>query len=319
MLPSSNIDAEVSTSSRIPPTRLSKHPPPDHTDKTRWYNAIDEEDDVTEPTILTKRMIEQVFDDTAASYDRVGPSFFSQFGGRLIERITLARGSRVLDIATGKGAVLLPAARRVGSKGQVTGIDLSGEILKEAEQIISAEGLTNVTFHKMDAEHLQFPDHAFDVVTCGFALQLFPDMPKALREMYRVLKPGGCVAMTVFNKTPPPFDPGMSVAMRQAVAYGVGLHLPPQVGYTPKEVETVLDQSGFHSVEMHSETNDMVYASLEDWWAFALTLPPRATFFSMSDETRVRFKDEYLGKLRAMLREDGLHISIGVVYALAKR
>lgn len=272
-----------------------------------------------EPTILTKRMIEQVFDETAASYDRIGPRFFSQFGGRLVDQLPLARGARVLDVATGKGAVLLPAARRVGPEGQVTGIDLSAEILKEAEGIARAEGLTNVELRKMDAEHLQFLDHAFDVVTCGFALQLLPDMSTALREMYRVLKPGGCVGMTVFNKTPPPFDPGMSVAIQQAVAYGVGLHLPPQVAYTPQEIEDVLGRFGFHSIKMHSETNDVVYENLEDWWAFALTLPPRATFLSMNEETRARFKDEYLGKLRAMLREDGLHISLGVIYTLARR
>jgi ubiquinone/menaquinone biosynthesis C-methylase UbiE len=272
-----------------------------------------------EPTILTKRMIEQIFDDTATSYDRVGPRFFSQFGERLLEQIPLARGARVLDVATGKGAVLLPAARRVGSEGQVTGIDLSGEILKEAERVVRADGLTNVELRKMDAEHLEFPDHAFDVVTCGFALFLFPDMEAALREMYRVCKPGGYVAMTHFNKTPPPFDPGMSIAMQQAMAYGVTVHLPPQVAYTPQEVEALLSRFGFHSIKTHSETNDIVYASAEDWWAFILTLPPRATFLGMSEEMRSRFKDEYLGKLRARFLEDGLHISLGVVYTLAKR
>jgi ubiquinone/menaquinone biosynthesis C-methylase UbiE len=272
-----------------------------------------------EPVFLTKRMIQQVFDATATSYDCVGPRFFSQFGERLVEKMPLARGARVLDVATGKGAVLLPAARRVGSEGQVTGIDLSGEILREAERLVGADGLTNVELREMDAEHLEFADHAFDVVSCAFALQLFPDMEAALREMYRVCKPGGYVAMTVFDKTPPPFDPGMSIAIQQAVAYGTRLTLPSQVAYTPQEMETLLSRFGFHSIKTHSETNDIVYGSLEDWWAFAMTLPTRATFLDMSEETRARFKDEYFAKLRPTFRQDGLHISVGVVYTLAKR
>jgi len=272
-----------------------------------------------EPRFLTKRMIEQIFDDTATSYDRVGPRFFSQFGERLVEQMPLARGLRVLDVATGTGAVLLPAARRVGSGGQVIGIDLSSEILKEAERVARAEGLANVELRKMDAEHLDFPDHAFDVVTCGFALFLFPDMEGALREMYRVCKPGGCVAMTHFSKTPTPFDPGLSILMQQFMAYRVAVTLPPQLAYTPQEVEALLSRSGFHSIKTHSETNDIVYASAEDCWGLILTLPPRAAIIGMSEETRARFKDECLAKLREGFREDGLHLSLGVIYTVARR
>jgi ubiquinone/menaquinone biosynthesis C-methylase UbiE len=278
-----------------------------------------EEDNMPEPRILTKRMIEQIFDGSAKSYDRVGPNVFSQFGERLVEQITLAPGARVLDVATGKGAVLLPAARRVGSKGHVTGIDLSAEILKEAERVVRAEGLPNVEFRKMDAEHLEFPDHTFDFVTCGFAFFLFPDMEAGLREMYRVCKPGGYVAMTNFNKTPPPFEPGMSILIQQFIDYQVQIVLPPQVAFTPQEMKVLLKPFGFRSIKTHDETNDIVYASAEDCWAFILTLPPGATMLGMSEETRARFKDEYLAKLRAMSRQDGLHTSLGVVYTLAKR
>jgi ubiquinone/menaquinone biosynthesis C-methylase UbiE len=272
-----------------------------------------------EPRILTKRMIEQIFDNTAMSYDRVGPSIFSQFGERLVEQMPLARGARVLDVATGKGAVLLPAARRVGSKGHVTGIDLSGEILKEAERVVRAEGLTNVELRKMDAEHLEFPDHAFDVVTCAFALFLFPDMEAALREMYRVCKPGGYVAMTNFSNTPPLFDPALSMLIQQFIAYQARIVLPPRVTFTPEEMEDLLSRFGFSSIKTHSETNDIVYATAEDCWGFILTLPPGATMLGMSEETRARFKDEYLAKLQAMSRQDGLHTSLGVLYTVAKR
>ena len=161
------------------------------------------------------------------------------------------------NIATGKGAVLLPAARRVGPKGQVTGIDLSGELLKEAERVVRADGLTNVELLKMDAEHLKFPDNTFDFVTCAFALFLFPDMEAALREMYRVCKPRGYVAMTNFNRTPPPFEPGMSILIKQFMDYQAQVILPPQLAFTPKEMKELLSRFGFRSVKSHSETNDI--------------------------------------------------------------
>lgn len=70
-----------------------------------------------QPTMGAKQIIEQVFNDIALPYDRTGPSIYTQFGARLVEKMPLTAGASMLDIATGKGAVLLPAARRVGSAG----------------------------------------------------------------------------------------------------------------------------------------------------------------------------------------------------------
>jgi len=272
-----------------------------------------------EPRVATKQMIEQMFDGAATSYNRTGPSIFTQFGTRLVEQIPLASGARVLDVATGTGAVLLPVARRVGPDGHVTGIDLSGAILKEAESAMHMDGLTNVELRKMDAEHLEFPDQTFDAVICAFGLFLFPDMQVALREMYRVCKPDGCIAVSVFDKTPFPFDPGFPIMMQQFVAYQVGVLMPQPIACAPDEAEALLSRFGFRSVESYSETCDIVYASEEEWWAFLLTLGPRPTILGMNEETRSRFKDEYLAKLRPMFRQDGLHISVSVVYSIAQR
>jgi O-methyltransferase/aklanonic acid methyltransferase len=272
-----------------------------------------------EPTVATKEMMEKIFDDAAISYDRVGPSIFARFGERLVEHMPLAPGARVLDIATGKGAVLLPAARRVGPEGHATGIDLSGAILLEAERTARAEGLTNVELRKMDAENLEFPDQSFDAVTCAFAIFFFPDMNAALHEMYRVCKPGGCLAITNFSKTPPPFNPGLPLLIQQFMAYKVKVQTTQHFAYATKEVEALLSRFGFRSIEMHSEMNDIIYENAEDWWAFLLTLAPRATIMGMNEEMRARFKDEYLAKLSPMFGRDGLHLSLRIIYALATR
>ena len=271
------------------------------------------------PMVATKEIIEQIFDASATSYDRRGPSLFAQFGAGLVAQMPLIPGARVLDVATGTGAVLLPAARRLGLEGRVTGVDLSSGILQEAERAARAEGLTNVELCKMDGEHLEFPDQTFDVVLCAFAIFLFPDQEAALREMHRVLRPGGYVGISVFGKTPPAFNPGWPFLFQQFEAYHVGVRMPQPIAYAPEETEALLSRVGFRSIETCSETSDVVYASEEDWWEFLLTLGPRPTILGMDDETRARFKEEYLGRLRPLFREDGLHLPVPVVYAKAQR
>jgi ubiquinone/menaquinone biosynthesis C-methylase UbiE len=269
--------------------------------------------------VATKQMIEEMFDGAATSYNRTGPSIFTQFGARLVEYVPLAPGARVLDVATGTGAVLLPIARRVGSDGYVTGIDLSRAMLQEAENAVLRDGLTNIKLPKMDAEHLEFPGQTFDVVICAFGLFLFPDMQAALREMYRVCKPNGYIGVSVFDKKQPPFNPAWPLLNQQFMAYQIGVRMPQQLAYAPEEVEALLSQFGFHSIETCSETNDFVYASTEDMWGLALTMGSRVTILGMNEETRARFKNEYFAKLLPMLRQDGLHISVSVIYAMAQR
>lgn len=269
--------------------------------------------------IATKPMIEQIFNDAAASYDHMGPRIFAKFGERLVEHMHLAPGMRVLDIATGKGAALIPAAHRVGPEGRVIGIDLSHAILHEAEHAVRMEGLTNVELHKMDAEHLEFPDQSFDAVTCAFALFFFPNIKAALGEMYRACKPGGCLAITYFNKAPPPFSPGFPILIQQLMAYRVGVQTPQPLAYTTQEVEALLNRSGFRSIEIYNEIYDIIYKSGEEWWLFLLTLASRASIMGMNEEMRARFKEEYLDKLRPMFGQDGIHMSLAIIYALAKR
>lgn len=271
------------------------------------------------PNTATKGMIEELFDGAAPIYDCAGPSLFTRFGVRLAESLPLCSGMRVLDVATGKGAVLLPAARRVGPAGLATGVDLSGAILREAGRAARAAGLDNVELRRMDAEHLELPDQAFDAVTCGLSLFLMPDIGAALREMLRVCRPGGCVGVSFFDRTPPPFDPGWPVLLRQFREYGKGVLMPQPVVHSPDEVTAMLTGAGFRAAAARSETDGVVFATLEDWWLFQFTVGTRLTIESMDEETRARFKEEYLGRLRPLLSPDGFHVSVAVVYAVARR
>ena len=272
-----------------------------------------------DPIVATKEIIEQIFDGAAERYDREGPSIFRAFGEQLVEALSLVGGERVLDVATGKGAVLIPAAERVGRYGRVVGIDLSSKMLEQTEDIARQAQLDNFELYKMDAEHLEFRDGIFDFVTCAFALFFFSSMNVALREMYRVLAPGGKIGVTLFGGTPPPFDPGWKIFAEQARAYHTAVRTPQRVVYSPDEVRSILTDAGFTQVETQLKTYDVVYRNEEDWWAFQLTLGNRASILKMAEETRNKFKDEYLAKIRPLFRDDGWHLGVSVVYAAASK
>lgn len=269
---------------------------------------------MSEPIIATKELLEGIFDRAAAKYDRTGPRIFERFGARLVEWLAIAPGARVLDIATGRGAVLIPAAQRVGANGRVVGTDLSRGMLDEAAR---DAGLSNVELQKMDAEHLEFPDASFDLVACGFGLFFFPAMDAALREMFRVCKPGGRVGISMWGKAP--FDPAWKIFADQVRAYGVEVCQPQRIATSPEDIQQMLARAGFAKIETISETSDVVYSSVEEWWQFQLTLASRAAIERMDDVTRARFRDEYFAKLRLLFRADGLHLPAPVIYGLAAK
>ncbi len=109
----------------------------------------------------------------------------------MVEAAGIRPGMHVLDVAAGVGDPALTLARIVGPAGHVTATDISAEMLAEAEENARKQGLKNVTFRQADAASLPFPEQAFDAVTCRFGVMYFPDLGRALREIYRVLRPRG--------------------------------------------------------------------------------------------------------------------------------
>ncbi len=100
-------------------------------------------------------------------------------------------GEAVLDIGCGAGFDVFVAAKLVGSQGRVVGIDVTLRMVEKAKEHLSRLALTNVSFQIGEAEALPFPDKDFDAVISNGVLNLALDKDKAVKEIYRVLKPGG--------------------------------------------------------------------------------------------------------------------------------
>ncbi|GAA0379218.1 class I SAM-dependent methyltransferase [Bacillus horti] len=110
----------------------------------------------------------------------------------LVQAIQYNEGMKALDVATGGGHVANALATHVQ---EVTALDLTPEILQQAEAFIQKNNHQNVTFVQGDAEQLPFADESFDLVTCRIAAHHFPNVPHFVQEVYRVLKKGGQFAL----------------------------------------------------------------------------------------------------------------------------
>lgn len=110
------------------------------------------------------------------------------------------RGQRVLDLAGGTGDLAAKFSRMVGEQGQVVLADINDSMLKMGREKLRDRGIVgNINYVQANAEALPFPDNYFDCITISFGLRNVTDKDKALRSMFRVLKPGGRLLVLEFS------------------------------------------------------------------------------------------------------------------------
>ena len=131
-------------------------------------------------------------------YDRyLGPLIFEPYAEDLARRLLALNAARVLETAAGSGIVTRALVRSLGTTVSVVATDLNQPMLDHAAEQVSSD---RVSWQKVDAQSLPFPDGAFDAVVCQFGVMFFPDRRKAYREARRVLKPGGHLIFNVWDK-----------------------------------------------------------------------------------------------------------------------
>jgi ubiquinone/menaquinone biosynthesis C-methylase UbiE len=183
---------------------------------------------------------------------------------RMLEGAGLKPGDHVLDLAAGTGDQSVLAARIVGPGGSVLATDISADMLNIAARVAQQEGLTSITTRVMDAEQLDLQDNAFDSAICRLGLMLMPHLQQALREIHRVLKPGGKLAALVWSA--PDNNPLFSLPLAIVSKYspGVPSSLPNPLSLSdPAVFKQELSQAGFHDVITHAIPFESHYASVD--------------------------------------------------------
>lgn len=268
----------------------------------------------------------------AESYRRVAQ--FVHWGHRLVEHLPLKPGVRVLDIATGRGACLFPAAGKVGPEGVAVGTDLAVPMARETAAEAAAEHLTNIRVLVMDAEQLAFPQESFDAILAGFALYFLPRPSKAFAEFARVLKPGGTIGVTTPGPRPPAEVQGTAgliwdlleayrdkssalsarmVDVREIYQRAQGLSWPDRQALGawswPRrgELETALAGVGFVHIEVHEEDVDIIAADADEWWSWQWAHMPRSELELLEPDLLEQLKADAFARLRAIAKPDGIH------------
>ena len=225
-------------------------------------------------------------------FDHPANTFWERFGQRTIELLNLNAGQRVLDVCCGSGASAIPAAQAVGPTGTVVGVDLAENLLELARTKARKHSLTNVQFESGDMTALRFEDTSFDAVVCVFGIFFVPEMEAALRELTRVLRPSGRMAITTWG--PRLFEPVNTVFWNAVQQVRPELYK----GFNPWDrictedaLRALLAEVGLRPIDVLAEQGSQPINVPEDWWAMVLGSGYRGTVEQLTAAERERIKN----------------------------
>ena len=234
---------------------------------------------------------------------------------RFLELLQLEKGQNILDIATGTGLIAIPAAEIVGDTGKVIGIDIASVLIKQAQDKVDILGLENIELIETDAEHLNFPENSFNAVLCCSAIMVFKNIPTALKNWYRFLKPGGIVAFNSYSE-----NSSMTPAIIEACSrFGISLPNIHEPLGTPQKCKKILEEVGFHNVEVTIEQFGK-YIPLDDAKKIfdgSTWIHPENPLLKISLEKKESIKTEFANIIENLATDKGVLRDITTFFVLA--
>ncbi len=265
-----------------------------------------------------KKNITALFDLLASQYDNPAQRFFPFVGDRLIEHLSPGPGHKILDIATGTGAVALPAAQAILPTGRVQAIDLSEKMLDTAAANMQRSGLANVDFHNMDAETLQFKPNYFDYATCSFGIFFLDDMQSALQEWLRVLKHEGRLMFTSFGRNA--FEPLARQFKQDMEGFGVPV---PEVHWKrlceESQCRQLLESAGYEAIQTTTEQMGYHLNDSRDWWELIYSTGYRAFIEQLSAIEQHEFRQKHLKAIEHNMTDKGIWLDVEVIFASGRK
>lgn len=206
----------------------------------------------------------QVVATAAEVYDRFFvPALFQSWTSRVADVAAIQPGERVLDVACGTGILACEAAERVGPSGEVIGLDINDGMLTVARRKSRA-----IAWRQGDAEQLPFADGEFDAVVSQFGLMFFADRQQALREMARVVRPGGRLVVAVWDcvEQIEGYAPLADLLARlYGAEVGAAVRSPFVLGNPELLTGLFSDIDGVEKIQLHHQTSTMRFPSLHAW------------------------------------------------------
>lgn len=268
--------------------------------------------------------VARLFDQVADGYDRAALRFFPFAADRLAQRLAPRPGEKILDVATGTGAVAVAVAQRLSGNeaggGRVMGVDISERMLDRAYANVRRMALHNVDLHPMDAAALEFRDGYFDALSCSFGLFFLPDMAAALREWRRVLRPGGRLLLTSFGGDA--FLPQAAWFCEQLQASGGPSLRPEDFAWqrlaTPELCAQLLADAGFEQIECTTEQLGYHLQTPQEWWEIVWNSGFRGRLATLDAAALARFEQQHLERVGAAFEDGTLWLNVPVLFVSAR-
>jgi len=275
---------------------------------------------VRKESALSEQSGFQLGGNAAELYERYAVRYFiGPWAPGLVEVAALQPGERVLDLACGTGVVTRLAASNVGPAGQVTGLDLNAGMLAVARLLPLPSG-ASVTWIEGSAMATGLPDASFDVILCQQGLQFFPDRPAALREMHRVLVPGGRVLLSVW-KSAGPYNSAVGDALERHVdAETAAKYRASRVVPDAAELQRLLLEAGFRDAHVRASKMMVRLPPLEAFVLHHLASNPVATAVAaLSEGRRVVLARQVSAALQSYADGEGVAVPDETNIAMATR
>ena len=274
-----------------------------------------------DPAAATAR-VARLFDKLALVYDRSGVAFFQPMADRLVELLAPQPGERALDIGCGRGAVSVPLARAVGSRGAVTAADIVPAMVESVSDDALRLGLRNLSTIVMDASAPAVPRQTYDLVAAAAVLFFLPDPAEALSRWVRLIKPGGRIGITTFGDQDPTWAAVDSLFAPYRPAGSLGPRTRGQLGpfSSAVAISGLLERSGAVAVRTVCEPVELSVADAAEWRAFTLTTGQREDWLLVPADERDRLFQRARFLLESARTDDGrIVLTQEVRYTLGRR
>jgi ubiquinone/menaquinone biosynthesis C-methylase UbiE len=254
-----------------------------------------------------------------ANYERFFvPAIGSPLAVDLVRVAALRPGERVLDVACGTGVVARLASEQVGATGSVAGLDINAGMLAVARDATPPR--MPIEWHEASADAIPFSDASFDVVLCQMGLQFMPDKRAALREMQRVLVPGGRLILNLPGPTPQLF-----AIMGEALGRHMGAEARVFVNHVfslhdAEEIQDLIGSAGFEHLSVMSVTKSLRLPPPDEFlWQYIHSTPIAGAVAKVDDDHRGSLEREVVAKWHQFVKEHALMLDVRVVLATARK
>jgi ubiquinone/menaquinone biosynthesis C-methylase UbiE len=222
--------------------------------------------------------------------------FLKPMGAAIIDRLKINENDAVLDIATGTGEPGLTIAG-ITKNGSVVGTDVSEGMLKIAQANADSRGLKNYSTKAADVCELPFADNTFDAISCRMGFMFFPDMQMAANEMYRVLKPGGRIATSVWSAPDQNF---WVTSIMGIIKKHVEMPAPDPAApgmfrcAKPGLISNIFAASGFKNTDEHTILGKADYKDADTYWQCMMDVaaPVIAVMEKADEATKAAIKND---------------------------